>query len=507
MSGFEKIFITNELLSALAGSLSLSEAFKKIFIILETHLKIEGASVVIYNPADGEFNIQPGFQYKLSKTKVQKVLSSQKFEFKNDNIFDISRHIIPESSDDQMSYLYFPLFVNSRLSAMLLLYIKNCDIIESKIDANLVEAISTPISIIYERELLFNETKMQKNGFEFLHKLSNAINKTLDMESILRISLKCICQNFQNIVPVIAISRSHFKIIAAGSHKCFDLDSNFNAVLEQLKENLNEDVSGFSIIKETPKFNDDESEKKLKLNAESSMWLSLNYNNNIYGFLGLFSSGGELEKLSVSAIRFLTLASNHIITAVENSRLYNEVERLASIDGMTGVFNYRYFYSHLNTEIQRAVRYSLALSVIMLDIDHFKSFNDMYGHQAGDDVLRAVGRILIEEARKIDIVARYGGEEFILIAPETDQQGALELADRIRDTIENNNFMVKSKNENLSLKVSVSVGVTSFAAADSRDCDSFIKSADEALYHAKHSGRNRVCYNENGELKQFRRNQ
>lgn len=507
MSGFEKMFITNELLSALAGSLSLNDAFKKIFIILENHLKIKGASVVIYNPVDRNFIIQPGFQYKLSKAKILKLLGDQKFEFQNADFFDISRHVVSDNTDAEMSYLYFPLFVNSRLSAMLLLHIKTAEVAESRIDANLVEAISTPISIIYERELLFNETRAQKNGFEFLHKLTNAINKTLDAESILRVSLKIICQTFENIVPVIAVSHANFRIVAAGSHKCFDLESNFGAVLEQLKENLNEDVSGFSVIKETPKFKDDETEKKLKINTESSMWLSLNYNNNIYGYLGLFSSGGELEKLSVSAIRFLTLASNHIISAVENARLYNEVERLASIDGMTGVFNYRYFYSHLSTEIQRARRYSLALAVIMLDIDHFKSFNDMYGHQAGDDVLRATGKILNDEARKIDIVARYGGEEFILVAPETDLQGALGLAERIRDKIEKNNYIVKSKNGSLSLKVTVSVGVSSFTDPGAGDNDSLIKAADDSLYHAKHSGRNRVCYNENGELKQFRRNQ
>ncbi len=507
MSGFEKLFITNELLNALAGSFSLSEAFKKIFIILENHLKIKGASVVIHSQAEQKFVIQHGFQYKLSRMHVQKLIDSNVFEFNKNDIFDISKHIISDSTDSQMSYLYFPLFINSRPGAMLLLHVKNSDISASKIDANLVEAISAPISIIYERELLFNETETQKKGFEFLHRLSNEINKTLDLESILRISLKYICNNFQNIVPVIAISHSRFKIIAAGSYKCFDLESGFSSVLDQLKENLNEDVSGFHLIKETPKFSDDESEKKLKLNTESSMWLSLNYNSNIYGYLGLFSSGKELEKLNVSSIKFLTLASNHIIGAVENARLYNEVERLASIDGMTGVFNYRYFYSHLQTEIQRAGRYSLELSIIMLDIDHFKSFNDMYGHQAGDDVLRAVGRILMEEARKIDIVARYGGEEFILVAPETDLSGALGLAERIRCTIEKNDFTVKSKNENLSLKVSVSVGVASFVSfgAGTHDCDSLIKSADDALYHAKHSGRNRVCFNESGDLKQFRR--
>jgi len=507
MSGFEKIFITNELLSALAGSLSLNEAFKKIFIILENHLKIKGASVVIYNPIDREFDIQPGFQYKLSKSRIAKLVGEKKFDLKTGGIFDISRHIIQDDADGEMSFLYFPLFVNSRLSAMLLLYIKNSDISDTKIDANLVEAISTPISIIYERELLFNETKVQKNGFEFLHKLSNAVNKTLDVESILRISLKSICHNYENIVAVIAISRAQFKIIAAGSQKCFDIETNFGTILEELKENLNEDLSNFTVIKEMPKFKDEESEKKLKINIESSMWLSLNYNNNIYGYLGLFSSGRELEKLSVSAIRFLTLASNHIISAVENARLYNEVERLASIDGMTGVFNYRYFYSHLTTEIQRAKRYSLALSIIMLDIDHFKSFNDIYGHQAGDDVLRAVGRILMDEARKIDIVARYGGEEFILVAPETDLPGALGLAERIREKIEKNNFKVKSKNDTLSLKVTVSVGVSTFSETAPCENDSLIKAADDSLYHAKHSGRNRVCYNESGDLKQFRRNQ
>ena len=507
MSGFEKIFITNEILRALSGSFTLNEAFKKIFIILENHLGVSGAAVVSFDPVRNSIEIQNGLLYKIERKELDALVekNSGKMTARGQSPFDIAENRIPDESMPGFCYAFFPLFVHSELTGLMILHGRNETLKVNKIDANLIEAIASPISMIYEREKIFRETKDQKTGFEFLYTLSNSINKTLDTESILKISVKTICKKFKDIIPVIMVSRGNVKIIASGSPKCIDIKSNFSAILDEIKNNLNEDTSAFKLLLDFPAAKSKEADEMTQINLKSSLWLSLNYNNSICGYLGLFSSDDSIQSINVTSIRFLTLASNQIISAVENARLYNEVERLASIDGMTGVFNYRYFYTHMCTEVQRSKRYQTDMSIIMIDIDHFKSFNDMYGHQAGDEVLREVGKILTARARTIDIVARYGGEEFILVLPETASEGALELAERIREGIETNDFKVNSKGTELSLKVTISLGVSSYMSGNDPDADTLIKSADDSLYHAKHSGRNRVCYNHNGELLQSRR--
>ncbi len=522
MSSFEKIFIMNEILRALASAFSISDSFKKIFKILQNHTGITHAAVLTYDRHSNNFDAPAEMLFNVTENEMSDILKrySDKFQFPNEKkdfkgyekIFDTNFAVI---FNDKLKTLFFPIYVNDQLAAVFLMC-GNFDISKTPIDANLLEAISAPVTIIYEREKLFNETKDQKRGFEFLYNLSNEINKTLDAESILKISIKAITQKFKDILPVIVIDRGNIKTIMAAAPKPSDNKEsgtpfNYDFILEDIQNNIGETVSNFN-------FKTYEVPLKLKseniienLNNKSFLWLSLNYNNSVSGYLGLYSIGDTLQNMNLTSIRFLTLAANQINSAIENARLYNEVERLASVDGMTNVFNYRYFYNHLVTEIQRASRYEADLSIIMIDIDHFKSFNDVYGHQAGDEVLREVGRILMYQARKIDIVARYGGEEFVLILPETSIEGATELAERIRTAIEQNDFKVHSKNSELLLKVTISLGVSNYrtyaeTAGVKIDADKLIKAADESLYHAKHSGRNQVCYVENGSLKKYQKN-
>ena len=167
------------------------------------------------------------------------------------------------------------------------------------------------------------------------------------------------------------------------------------------------------------------------------------------------------------------------------------LQKLSSLDGLTGISNRRRFDEALKAEWQRAMRHSTSLSLIMLDIDFFKLYNDSYGHQGGDDCLVQVARILDETAhRETDLVARYGGEEFAAILPETGSNGAHEVAEAMRANIENAN--IPHKSSKVADNVTISVGVASWVPARDSKPEDIIELADKALYKAKEGGRNQV---------------
>ncbi|MDQ6956592.1 MAG: diguanylate cyclase [Mariprofundaceae bacterium] len=173
----------------------------------------------------------------------------------------------------------------------------------------------------------------------------------------------------------------------------------------------------------------------------------------------------------------------------ERKALTEKLEKMAISDALTGIYNRGYFTRQLNEEFLRSKRYQLNLSLMMLDLDHFKDVNDQYGHPAGDAVLIAFANQIQKSIRNIDVLARYGGEEFAIIMPETDSDGAQIIAERIRNDVE----AMEVNIVNHVVKRTVSIGIACFTN-DSIDesADAFLIRADDALYKAKHSGRNRV---------------
>ena len=162
---------------------------------------------------------------------------------------------------------------------------------------------------------------------------------------------------------------------------------------------------------------------------------------------------------------------------------------LSRFDSLTGALTRKAFEESLNRKILRAQREGSPLSLVMADLDHFKSINDNFGHLAGDFVLRAVVRFLRNSFREVDVVARYGGEEFCIIMPGTGKHTAVHILERIRKQLAETTFLYEK--ENLSITVTCSFGLSDFPV-DSATPEGLIKKADESLYRAKKTGRNRV---------------
>jgi diguanylate cyclase (GGDEF)-like protein/PAS domain S-box-containing protein len=177
----------------------------------------------------------------------------------------------------------------------------------------------------------------------------------------------------------------------------------------------------------------------------------------------------------------------HMETEKEN--LVQELNELATRDGLTGLYNHRMFYTLLNEEIQRAGRYDRPLSLLMIDIDFFKRVNDTHGHQAGDAILKGLSALLERQARAIDRVCRYGGEEIAVILLETDADSAPHIAERLRQSVEREPFEIGAGRH---LHITISIGVATFPAQADTPA-ALVSASDRALYLAKEGGRNQVC--------------
>jgi len=210
--------------------------------------------------------------------------------------------------------------------------------------------------------------------------------------------------------------------------------------------------------------------------------------------VGVLLADNVVNKKRIEEIDLVPLTSfaNQVAMGIENAKLYQKIEYLAIVDGLTNVYNHRYFLESLREELARMIRYEKdgMLSIIMLDVDHFKAYNDKNGHMAGDAVLVEIGQILKSLCRQVDVVARYGGEEFIIMLPATGKDGAVILAERIRKEIEEYAFEFRAGQPGG--RLTVSLGVSAFGP-DGKTPDSLIKAADSGLYEAKENGRNRVC--------------
>ena len=214
---------------------------------------------------------------------------------------------------------------------------------------------------------------------------------------------------------------------------------------------------------------------------------------------GLADENDEEKGLLLGAVDYITKPfKNSIVIARVKTHLkivaqLRIIERLSIIDQLTNIPNRRYFDNHIDIEWKRAIREQASISALMIDIDHFKKFNDTYGHQQGDEVLKAVSATIKSVLKRpADTAARWGGEEFVVLLINTEIAGALIVAEQIRASIEA--LEVQNINDPaVPLNVTISVGAVSIAPANDSLMEEFIGTADKALYAAKESGRNRVC--------------
>lgn len=197
----------------------------------------------------------------------------------------------------------------------------------------------------------------------------------------------------------------------------------------------------------------------------------------------------DIARLTEDDRLVLGAVASELAVAVENTRLYRLTKKLAVTDELTGLANYRHLQTRLDDEIERARRYHKHLSLIMLDVDDFKGFNDAHGHIAGDHALADLAEVLQRNVRDVDLVARYGGEEFSVVLPETDAPGAFVAAEKLREAVATHLFSDADGQRRIGMTVSMGLATYPVHADDK---ESLLRESDDALYRAKNEGKNRV---------------
>ncbi|HYA92867.1 MAG TPA: sensor domain-containing diguanylate cyclase [Thermodesulfobacteriota bacterium] len=224
-----------------------------------------------------------------------------------------------------------------------------------------------------------------------------------------------------------------------------------------------------------------------KATLKSHLTLPLAVEGEILGCLSLNSD--EPNAFDAQDLQFLSVIGYQMAASLKHFQRFSSVKNMATYDTLTGLYNRRYFEERLGVEAEKSFYSGVPLSLVMVDIDHFKKVNDTFGHTEGDEILCKISSLLKNSVRRKDTVARYGGEEFMLILPEAGLEQSFVIAERIRQSVEKTLFEVERAQVNLTL----SMGISNFPSHRVKSKEELIKMADQALYDAKRGGRNRVC--------------
>jgi len=310
-----------------------------------------------------------------------------------------------------------------------------------------------------------------------LYETGRALNSTLNVSEIYALVLNIVSMDLVPDVSALFMidSQKHLRLQA---HRGLD-----DAGVKELSIDVGRGLIGKVAETQTP-MSISESNRKWQLSFApeivSVMAVPVRVGEKL---LGVMMVGKRMaHAYGYENLRFLEALGSQAAISIQNAWLYRQTKEWASLDALTGIYNYRYFSERLDSEWSRALRYEKPLSLIMIDVDLFKQVNDNYGHLCGDEVLREIAHLLKRHTRDTDIVARYGGEEFVVILPETHYQESYLAGEKLRQAVYDALFTGGSNNQKI--KLTISLGIANYPSTAFSKSD-LIYQADQALYQAK----------------------
>jgi len=385
------------------------------------------------------------------------------------------------SAQSTRSELAIPLMVGDEVAAVLDCQSDHLDHFDSE-TIELLTLFSTQASIALQNARLYSLERQRARQLEAINKIAQQSTAVMELEDLLNRACAVIQHAFQ--VPHVSLFlREESELVLRAHHgtltPCFSSSKRFPVTQPPWSQVI--EASG-TVIENDLRAGPD----CLRLFTECNSRLSIpliSFGQTL-GVLGLHSS--ERNAFRESELQSLESVADICANSIQNAHFVERVKQLAYLDGLTGIFNRRFFELRIMEEIERARRYGTGMAVIMVDIDQFKRLNDEFGHLLGDEVLRQVSSLFHRQLRKIDVVCRYGGEEFAILLTQTNAQQAMTIAEKLRRTIEKWQF------PGVPRTVTISAGVAAFPTHGTTR-DEMIRAADTGLYVAKQAGRNHVC--------------
>jgi diguanylate cyclase (GGDEF)-like protein len=347
--------------------------------------------------------------------------------------------------------------------------------------------------ILNENRSLKNDLDNLKQELNFFEEVSKTITSTLDLNNI----LSTIMKKAKKLIK--AEAWSFLLIDEEAGDLVFEKTSGKKKNKKKVKKNrlkIGEGIAGWVAqelipvvipdVSTDPRFSS-KIDRQITLKTKTIMCVPIKSKGNILGVLEIVNKTTN-EPFTKDDLNLILRIVDHAAIAIERASLYQKMEELSITDDLTKLFNTRYLNRTLEIEINRANRHHTSLSLIFMDVDHFKTINDNYGHIVGSKLLVEMGQLLIKCLRTVDIVARYGGDEFVIVLPQTPPNNAIQIAERIRKTMEHNVFL---KKDGYSLKLTASFGVASYPES-AKSKEELLRLADEAMYRVKYQTRNGV---------------
>ena len=393
--------------------------------------------------------------------------------------------------------LAVPLYFHGRIVGALGIVDKNPKRKFNQDDQRLLNLFAQQAATAIENARLYADEKKRVYELQTLFESSATITKTLDLEVVYKIAaeqlLKAVDATSVYILSPPDLTSSKATVLA---HQCgpqaniYERNPDIGATydMNQFAQTLAALRAGepLTISVNDPNIDRSDWEELTKNVVKSTICVPMIVSGQLLGYAEIWESRYE-RTWSAEEVRLCQTISNLAAVAIENARLYQKMQHLAVTDALTGIYNRRGLFDIGQREINRARRFVRPLSVIMLDIDHFKQINDVHSHAIGDTVLQAIVKQCQANLRDMDILGRYGGEEFAILLPETDLMAGYQVAERLRMVIASNPVPT----EHGPIEVTVSMGIAS-ATVEIENLAVLLDRADTAMYAAKEAGRNRV---------------
>ena len=482
----QKIAILYDASQAVLSTFDLDEVLRQILVIARDYFHLQNVAILLLDKEKQELYPRCQIGWDAGKEGARLSLEQgitgaaarQKRPIYSPNVLNDPNYI--SSAQSTRSELAIPLMVRDEVVGVLDCQSENEDHFDNdKID--LLTLFSTQASMALQNAKLYSLERQRARHLEVINAIARETTAVLDQEELLIKVCAVIQQTFQvghvsvllrdNEGLMLRASQGRFTACAIAGGRLATTSGLWGRTLATGKTIIENDVHTcpeyVSFYQET----------------QSRMCIPLVSFGQTLGVLMLESE--QVASFHEADVESLEAVADICATAIQNAHYVERVKQLAYLDGLTGIFNRRYFEMRVVEEIDRARRFNSGMAVLMIDIDQFKRLNDDFGHLLGDEVLRQVSSMFQGQVRKIDVVCRYGGEEFGILLSQTNPQHALAVAEKLRRLVETWQF------PGVPQSVTISAGVATFPDHGTTR-DELVKAADAGLYAAKQGGRNRV---------------